>query len=229
MPPSVRLSRSTPFLGACLITLLAVTPTLASTITYTSSATFAAALGTSVTDDYSNSGYQLLQTNSVMSAVLGETDYTSTGFTDHNLVVYAYYCAGCNGSFLLTFTSTSVGTSSGVYGAGFNFFNGSSTVPYYAFITFGDGSTMNVALPVSATLTAFFGITSDLAITSMHLGLSGGNSTTDNLGSFGIDNLTIGAAPAAAVPEPASLGLLALGLVGLGARKWRQRKGIAQV
>ncbi len=128
---------------------------------FTDSSTFNATLGSSVTDSYTNSSYSFINTNAAMSAVLGETDYTSTGFSNHNIVQSnGSYCAGCNGSFQLGFTTTSVGTSSGVAGVGLNIGGNSSTVPYYAFISYGDGSTQNVALPIGAS---FFGVTAATA------------------------------------------------------------------
>ena len=64
-------------------------PAYAGTITYTDRVTFQAALGASVTDNYSASGYQTgdsssqvdfdVFSNAGMSAVLGETDYLTTG------------------------------------------------------------------------------------------------------------------------------------------------------
>jgi len=168
-----------------------------------------------------------------MSAVIGETDYQATFWQDRNSVsrsaTEAYYCAGCNGSFRLLFGTTSVGTSAGVYGAGFDFFNASATVPYYAFVTFGDASTANYALPfvnTQPTTTAFFGITSDLLISSIHLGLANGQST--HQGAFGIDNLTIGTQGAQgpqSVPDAASsLTLFVAGLTGLSFVKRRRRQ-----
>jgi hypothetical protein len=67
--------------------------------------------------------------------------------------------------------------------------------PYYAFITYGDGTTDDVLLPaVGEGETRFFGVTAPELIESIHFGLSGGSSTTS--GFFKIDNLTIGdAAP----------------------------------
>src|SRR6476659_3821144 len=60
------------------------------------------------------------------------------------------YCAGCNGSFILDFRHTSVGTSKGVYGVGFDFVNNGPPLyspQYTAFITFGDKSSVNELLP----------------------------------------------------------------------------------
>lgn len=179
---------------------------------YSSSASFQSQLGTSVTDDYSNAGYIFIQNNATMSAVLGETDYQSTGFTDLNIVTGGYYCAGCNGSFKLDFTSTSVGDANGVFGVGANYlFN----TGYFAFITFGDDSTANILMTGE---TGFFGVTATEQIKSIHFGLTGGGTTTDASGSFAIDNLTIGN-QGGQVPEPASLALLGLALAGLGATR----------
>ena len=66
---------------------------------------------------------------------------------------------------------------------------------YTAFITFGDGSTSNIALPeergcVPRGGPCFFGITSDLLVKSIHIGLPDGGATTS--GSLIMDNLTIG-------------------------------------
>lgn len=219
----------------------------ADTITYNTRLTFEAALGTSVTDNYSDPGYQhgdssdttTLDTfsNAAMSAVLGETDYEPTGYgtLQFNLIVHDsandYYCAGCNGSFRLRFESTNVGTTSGVYGVGFDFFNQDPNAQYQAFVTFGDATTANYALPVALkpahAFTAFFGLTSDRQISSIHFGLANGQPTF--AGSFGIDNLTIGAQGAQSVPDSASsLTLLAAGLTALSVAQRKFRKAVAQ-
>lgn len=199
----------------------------ASTITYADAASFQAALQNSVVDTYSAAGYQHgdkfdgptqdFFSDAAVSAVFGETDYKSTGFANFDLIVHDaandYYCAGCNGSFQLSFTDTTVGDTSGVYGAGFNFIN---TGNYVAFVTFGDASTANYQLPFAAKIgdsfTSFFGITSDLAVSSIHLGLQNGGATNNAV--FAIDNLTIGdQSTASAVPDAtSSLALFAIGL-----------------
>ena len=157
-------------------------------MTYTDAAVFQGAIGASITDTY-DSGYEHGNesdgpgfdrfTNAAMSAVKGQTTYTSTGFTDNNLVINfgnGSYCAGCNGSFVLGFATTSLSASGGVYGVGFNFFN-FADLPYTGFVTFGDASTQNYLFPVdynNGSPTAFFGITSDLAISSIAFGLVNG-------------------------------------------------------
>ena len=168
----------------------AATPTF-----YTDRTTFEAAVGTTVTDDYATPPYPAgfnIYSDAVFSAFLGETDYHTTGWTDHNMRDSGgYYCAGPNGSFLLSFGTTSVTRGgSGVYGVGVDIVTNSLPQyppPYYAFITYGDGTTDNILLPVGES---FFGVTAPELIMSIHFGLSEGGPTQE--GYFVIDNLTIG-------------------------------------
>ena len=164
-----------------------------------------------------------IHTDAHMSGVLGETDYIATGNPNLNIVenqaTDANYCAGCNGSFELMFTSTSVGSASGVFGVGLNFGNFTPAVLYHAFVTFGDGTTADFALPFSGDLTAFWGITSDLAINTIDFGLANGGAA--NTEAFVIDNLRISAAPTA-VPEPTSIVLLGSGVATLFIRRRRR-------
>lgn len=195
---------------------------------------FESQLDTFIVDDYSDQGYSagdLLDfptfdrhSNANMSSILGEAQYTSTGFPDNNFILGQnlgdpYYCAGCNGSFLLDFTSTSVGTSDGVFGVGFDIEGVEEGVlGTVAFVTFGDGSTDNFFLP--EFVDAFWGITSDLQISSIAFGLENGDTNTDNsVQRMALDNLTIGSSEMAAdVPEPAStLAFLAFGATAAGA------------
>lgn len=209
------------FAGVLLATAIAVSPVEAATILYNSKVDFTAALGASVTDDYSNPGYQLIQSDAAMSAVLGETDYVSTGFNNLNIVAGERYCAGCNGSFRLLFSSTSVTSGNGVFGVGLDVLNNSDLVPYTAFVTFGDNSTANYALaPTSSAQPYFFGMISDLQIVSIDFGLPNGGVTQN--GSFQVDNLTIGTTDkVGAVPEPSTWAMLVLGFgaVGFGLRR----------
>jgi hypothetical protein len=192
----------------------------AATVAYTDERAFLAAVGRSITDDYTNTGYRAVAatlTDARMSAVLGETTYVSTGWSDGNIVNQSlgYYCAGCNGSFRLSFASTSVGDARGVYGAGLRFAN-SATLPYHAFVTFGDRSTADYTLPAATNLeTMFFALSSDLRIMSIHLGLEGGRAT--RAGGFSVFSLTIGAPATTTVPLPAAIWLLLSGAGALAA------------
>ena len=169
--------------------LHAATPTF-----YGSSAGFTAAVGTQVVDGYDSPPYDAgwnLYNDVTMSAFLGETDYQTTGFTNWNIVSGGTYCAGCNGSFRLIFTSTSVTSGGAVYGVGVDV--ATNTVPFYvAFITYGDATTQDVTMPASGS---FWGVTAPEGIVSVHIGLAGGGGTTS--GSFQIGTLRIAAAPAA--------------------------------
>jgi hypothetical protein len=209
--------------------------------TYLDRASFETQLGSTVKDEYDLSLYGTGNnglgsfTNSEMSAVLGETSYTATAHTDLNLVTPwlvgdGSYCAGCNGSFLLDFTGTSVGDTQGVYGVGFTMeFNYATTgshyfwpVPdgvegYHAFVTFGDDTTGDWELPLAAPIdfysihTSFWGITSEQKVKSIHIGLENGGIST--FSTFRMDDLTIGSI--SPVPIPATVWLFGTGLIGL--------------
>jgi MYXO-CTERM domain-containing protein len=105
-----------------------------------------------------------------------------------NIVSGGYYCAGCNGSFELSFLTTSMGEPEGVNGVGFTIATHSiDSLQYYAFITYADGTTADIPLPGTG---AFWGVSAPERIERIHVGLSGGGTTTN--GSFGIDDLIIG-------------------------------------
>jgi hypothetical protein len=217
--------RKTIFIGfIAVVSSLVLSASSFASVIYSDSTSFNAVLGTTVVDDYENNSYTFVQNNAAMTNVLGETSYNSTGFGNHNIVAIVgstnhLYCAGCNGSFLLDFTSTSVSGANGVFGVGFDFFNAGNP-SYFAMVTYGDNSTEDIALPNAfSSGLQFWGITSALEISSIHFGLINGG-TTQN-GSFGIDNLTIGN-PGTNVPEPTSVLLFGLGLLGLCAARKRK-------
>ncbi len=153
---------------------------------YVDLASFQVDVTSTVTDPYSNPAYVFNQSDAQMSAVLGETDYMTTGFLNWNLISGGYYCAGCNGSFELSFLTTSVGDASGVNGVGADIATNSQQLPYFAYITFADGTTDNIQLPAAG----FWGVSAPERIERIHFGLSMGGST--QAGSFGIDNLIVG-------------------------------------
>ncbi len=201
--------------ASLVLAVLSAVPAQAAPTFYNSRATFLSQLGTSVTDDYSNPAYVFIQSNAVMSAVLGETDYVTTGFANQNIVQSNQtYCAGCNGSFRLDFTSTSVGSANGVFGAGVDI---DFPTAYFALITYGDNSTSNIDL---AGFPTFFGVTAPEDVKSIHFGLSNGGTT--QAGGIAIDNLTIGGR-GNPVPEPATLALLGFGLLGVAASRKRKQ------
>jgi hypothetical protein len=237
MPPLRRL------FDFALILTLAGLPSRAAAdpVTFGTRTSFTAAFGSTLVDDFSHSGYRVgdiknstdldIHSDVHMSSVLGETRYQTTGWTDSNIVFAqdedAKYCGGCNGSFLLTFANTSIGESGGVLGVAFDFANLYDLLLYGATVTIGDGSMRSYPLPFANTGFArdtpgFWGIAAPELIYSIHFGTNLGT-TVDDTGSFAIDNLTLGGAPLAPVPEPATLVLVASG-IGVAARVRRHRR-----
>ena len=163
----------------------------ATPIFYPDRPSFEGAMGAIIVDDYGTPPYPPgfgIYDNVTFSAFLGETDYETTGFQNWNMhQANDTYCAGCNGSFRLSFGTTSFTVGGvGVYGVAVDIMANSATLPYYAYITYGDGTTDDIALPSGPS---FLGVSAPELITSIHFGLSGGGPTTG--GSFVIDNLTI--------------------------------------
>jgi PEP-CTERM motif len=193
----------------------------AATITFNNRAAFQSTLSRSFTDTFeTNLGYRpgfVVQSNADFSAVVGQTRFQSTGFDNLNILFGPFgldgsrsYCAGCNGSFTLSFDATTFGTSNGVGSVGLDV---TTNQNYDAFVTFGDNSTQTFAL--SRIANSFFGLTSDRLIKSIAFGPNGNGISTS--GSTAIDNLTIGNA----VPEPATWAMMIVGfgLIGAAARR----------
>lgn len=185
---------------------------------YANQDVFLSIVGTSVTDGYQDAAYEQPDnvkgtfTDARMSEILGETRYVTTGLANRSIVELqsgeGVYCAGCNGSFRLDFTATSVGDQNGVYAVGFHVVANQPTFPYVAFVTYGDNTTGNFNLPVRSFQTPlpptlFWGISSSKKIRSIHFGGSSG--TTITSGGFAIDDLTIGAS---LLPDTDADGLL---------------------
>jgi hypothetical protein len=207
--------KSTSLLAGALLIFGAfcATSSNAATAVYSSSVAFNAAVTDVIIDDYENPGYLFSQSDADMTAVVGQTSYTSTGFNNLNIVFgigdgQHSYCAGCNGSFRLGFLSTSISNANGVGGVGADYFANDLPPSFTAFVTFGDGSTSDYALNASGT-GGYFGITSDLGIKSIDFGPSGGTTIG---GRFAIDNLAIGRV--GVVPEPATWAMM---IIGFGA------------
>jgi hypothetical protein len=182
---------------------------------------FESQLSTSITDGYDSPLYSDgTKTDAAMSAFLGETQYQTTGFTNLNFLSSSggsrHYCAGCNGSYLLDFTSTSVGNAAGVFGVGLDVFGGQDVFGTTAFVTFGDSSTANFAIPDISSGNLFWGLTDSLLISSIHFGLlDGASNTSDSIQRMAMDNLTIGSMnPVSAVPVPAAVWLFGTALIG---------------
>jgi len=207
-----------------LLTLLGL-PSQAAML-YTDRILFESSLDTPITDDYNDPPYTEFQySNADMSAIFGETEYQSTFFVEWNLVpgsgTEQHYCSGCNGSFRLLFTSTSVGTPAGVFGVGFDIFGDENVFGTTASVTFGDGSTMDYAIPnTSAGNFPFWGITDELLIASIHFGEPGGASSGNMR--MALDNLTIGAmGDMSVIPVPAGIWLFGTALAGLAGFRLR--------
>jgi len=143
-----------------------------------------------IVEDYSDPAYIFIQSDAIMSGVLGETDYMTTGFANLNIVQNSdSYCAGCNGSYELSFLTTSFSLpGNGITNVGLDVTSNDAGTPYHAYVEFGDGSFDNYPLPAGAS---FFGVIEyQQTIVSIHMGLANGGVTTS--GSFVIDNLTVG-------------------------------------
>lgn len=222
-------------------------PLQAQYTTFTGRTTFESFLTNKIVDDFAIPPYNIIQSDAAMSAVVGETQFTATGFAGLNLVWSGRYCNGCDGTFRMGYAGSSLSDGTGVFGVGFDFFdNGmNDRTPYLAYVTFGDGSTANLGLGAGS---GFFGLTSTAMIASIHVGLQNGGAST--AGYISIDNLTLGsgetpmkkqafrtfneesffeeplqtALPQTTAPEPASVALMAAGMMGLGAAQWRRRR-----
>lgn len=208
-----QVARRVALLSALVISTQVAVRAEAATTIHLNRAAFEAGLVSSFTDTYGPElGYPAsfgILSNAAMSAIVGQTKYTTTGFNNLNIVGFGYYCAGCNGSFTLDFTDTSFTRNGGVFGVGFDIrFNSGGL--YDALVTFADGGTLLYDLTAGL---GFWGITSSTGIATIAFGPGGGSSQA---GSFGIDNLSIGA-----VPEPGTWMLLVagFGMVGFGLRR----------
>ena len=204
-----------------LIALSIATPANAQPTIYLDRPSFLAAVGESITDNYSAYGAligpgtaPLELSNATMSAVLGQTVYESLTHNNLNLVgdVYAYgvdkpnYCSGCNGNFRLSFRKTSVSKGGAVFGVGVSILlhtsrrnaigddvPGDVILPGTVLIEFKNGEILSVTIPADV---GFFGPqVYFLGVTEKH-GIKSLTIGTEQIAHFWvIDDLTIAERP----------------------------------
>lgn len=191
-------------------------------------ALFEGQLGQKYTEDFENPAYHSngdissssnfqVFSDARMNEISPEIGFRPSNWANRNLIISRdggdhSYCAGCNGSFELDFTSTSLTQNGGVFGVGLNVMPSSNT-NYFATVLFADNTVLDFAL--STIWDDFWGIISDIAIAKIHFGLQGGQPAST--GAFEIDNVTFGSKAAADVPAPAAFLLMLVGLAGIGA------------
>jgi hypothetical protein len=210
------------------VSIAAISSPPAGSVTLFDSRTeFAAAAGDLLIDDFEDPGYAEFQSDDSMNAVKGLTRYETTFFPDFNEVIelpggHVYAGGFTSGSFRLDFTAESLG-GSGVRAVAFDYFNDVAS-PYAAFVSFADGTSRGFTLQTAGfqlpPLPLFFGLTSDVAITQIHIGLAGGGATSGNL--FALDDLSV----ATPVPEPGTMTLLGIGVATFA---WARSRRLYQV
>lgn len=186
----------------------------AAVVTYANQAAFLASVSDPKVDTF-DGNFQILSNAAIKAASAGKVGYASSYFSNLNILSGGSLCWGCNGSGQMDLTDTNVGTINGVYGFSMTT---QQNYGYNAYITFGDNSTMTLLNP-----NGYFGITSSSLIKHIEFAHSVGQTSWD--GSIMFNDVTVAAAAESQVPEPGSLAMLGLGLLGLaGVRRIQARK-----
>jgi hypothetical protein len=210
-------------LAAFAAVIFVSTPARADTIVFTTRAAFTAATSSLTTVDFEG----IAPTNSVanFSSPLTIAGATFSGSAAGSVSVvdsgfFAPLFQFNSGAVLSGFAFVDVTLPAGTTAIGTDLMSTNPDgLPFM--VTLSNGESFIVNTP-NRPARGFFGITSDVAITSIHFVTMPGPNQSSGLPL--IDNFSFGQAAPAAVPEPATMVLLGTGLAGIAVRARSRRK-----